>query len=89
VQQIAILFDRLVVDGKNTRWNGLLNRRVSWRSAVEDFLQEERYALGTRSPTILETPVISPPGCARFATKPVASGAFKDTPTIGTVRERP
>jgi hypothetical protein len=67
---------------------GYSTGRSAGEAALRIFFQEERYALGTRSSAIIETPVISPPGCARLATKPLASGAFKDTSTIGTVRER-
>jgi hypothetical protein len=44
-------------------------------------------SLSWRSSAMVATPVIFPPGWARLAAKPVATGAFRPVPTMGTVRE--
>jgi hypothetical protein len=44
-------------------------------------------SLSWMSSPMLATPVIFPPGWARLAARPVATGAFSPVPTIGTVRD--
>ena len=42
-------------------------------------------SLSSTSSAMVATPVILPPGRARLAASPVATGAFRPVPTMGTV----